>query len=313
MKTSIRSFLPVWIAVVFGALIMGLSIYSFETYGLSVFLLGPFLLGFIPAWMQTRRNNTGFVSALKYALLTLMLALILMLILLLEGIVCISMALPILVLLNIMGAGIGHLMARRRGGPTQRVPMYVLLLTLLVGTADFISPDPELRSVTTTIHVHAPIEHVWQNVVEFDTIREEASGIFRFGIACPTHADLRNENGQLVRYCHFSTGPFVEPITSINAPTDLQFDVRSQPDPMSELNPFGEVRPPHLSDQFRSEKGAFQLTPIDSGNTLLQGTTWYRSGFRPSWYWDSWSRFIIHRIHLRVLDHIATTAEEMNN
>lgn len=305
-----RSFLPVWIAVLLGAFVIGLSIYSFETYGLSVFFLGPFLLGFVPAWMQTRRNNSGFVQALKYALFTLFCALILMLILLLEGLVCISMALPILVLLNILGAGIGYMMARRRSGSPQHVPMFILLFALVIGTADLLSPNPELRSVTTEIRVNAPIERVWQNVVEFDTIREEASGIFRFGIACPTHAELREENGQLVRYCHFSTGPFVEPITLMNAPHDLHFDVRSQPDPMSELNPFGEVKPPHLSDQFRSEKGAFQLTRIDSTNTLLRGTTWYRSGFRPSWYWDLWSRSIIHRIHLRVLHHIGRSAEE---
>lgn len=313
MNTSIRTFIPVGVAVLFGALVIGLSIYSFETYGLSVFLFLPFLLGFVPAWMQTRRSNTGFVSALKYALFTLMCALILMLILLLEGLVCISMALPILVLLNILGAGIGHLMARRSPDSPQNAPMVILIFVLLTGTVDWISPEPELHSVSTEIAVHAPIEHVWEHVVEFDTIREAPSGIFRFGIACPTHADLRNENGQLIRYCHFSTGPFVEPITYMHAPHDLQFDVRSQPDPMSELNPFGEVRPPHLGDQFRSEKGAFQLSPIDSTHTLLRGTTWYRSGFRPSWYWNIWSRFIIHRIHSRVLDHIAEAAEDMNN
>jgi hypothetical protein len=36
----------------------------------------------------------------------------------------------------------------------------------------------------------------------------------------------------------------------------------------------------------------------------LEGTTWYTNKMRPAAYWQLWSDMAIHRIHLRVLDHI---------
>jgi hypothetical protein len=58
-----------------------------------------------------------------------------------------------------------------------------------------------------------------------------------------------------------------------------------------------------------SEGGQFLLTPLANGGTHLEGTTWYRHGLWPSAYWQLWSDFIIHKIHLRVLRHIRDKAE----
>ena len=43
--------------------------------------------------------------------------------------------------------------------------------------------------------------------------------------------------------------------------------------------------------------------------TRLEGTTWYTNRMWPSAYWKLWSDEVIHRIHLRVLDHIRERSE----
>ena len=45
------------------------------------------------------------------------------------------------------------------------------------------------------------------------------------------------------------------------------------------------------------------------GRWQLEGTTWYRHNLWPATYWQVWSDYIIHRIHLRVLEHIKERAE----
>ena len=59
----------------------------------------------------------------------------------------------------------------------------------------------------------------------------------------------------------------------------------------------------------RPRWGQFQLMELPGGRTRLEGTTWYRNAIWPSAYWRVWSDYIIHRIHMRVLEHIKTEAE----
>ena len=111
----------------------------------------------------------------------------------------------------------------------------------------------------------------------------------------------------------FSTGPFVEPITVWDPPRRLSFDVRSQPAPMHEWSPYGRIQPKHLHGYLVSKRGQFRLTRLANGPTLLEGVTWYQHGLWPAEYWKWWSDAIIHRIHLRVLNHVRMLAEREGN
>jgi len=86
--------------------------------------------------------------------------------------------------------------------------------------------------------------------------------------------------------------------------------VTENPAPMHEWSPYAQVLPKHLHGYLVSKKGQFQLTRLANKHTLLAGTTWYQHGLWPAGYWRWWSNAIIHRIHLRVLTHIRTLAEQ---
>ena len=112
-----------------------------------------------------------------------------------------------------------------------------------------------------------------------------------------------------VRYCEFTTGPFVEPITVWDPPHTLAFNVIEQPQPMAEWSPYEVVYAPHLENTMLSQHGQFQLIATDDGGTLLRGTTWYTLDLAPGAYWRLWSDFVVHRIHNRVLRHVKQLSE----
>jgi hypothetical protein len=102
----------------------------------------------------------------------------------------------------------------------------------------------------------------------------------------------------------------VEPIEVWDEPSLLRFAVAQQPEPMQELSPYRNLKPPHLDNYLQSRKGQFKLTALSDNKTLLEGTTWYTDRMWPEAYWQLWSDMVIHHIHMRVLDHIKNLSEE---
>jgi hypothetical protein len=69
------------------------------------------------------------------------------------------------------------------------------------------------------------------------------------------------------------------------------------------------VEAPHLDGFFVSKKGEFRLKKTRPGVVRLEGTTWYQINIFPIPYWSSYAEWIVHKIHLRVLNHIKSEAE----
>jgi hypothetical protein len=69
------------------------------------------------------------------------------------------------------------------------------------------------------------------------------------------------------------------------------------------------VHPPHLDTLLRSRRGEFRLSAGANGGTHLEGHTWYELIAAPSPYRRLWSDANIHRIHRRVLEHVARLSQ----
>lgn len=287
-----------------------LSIQIFGEYGWTVFILIPFLIGFLPPFISGYYTDLSLKDCFGLGFSTLAAAVVCLLVFAMEGMICIIMASPILIALEALGAYVAYRVHRSKS-PVTPIDSTMLLLLSAAGFMgfDYANEATTLIPVKTQITVHAPIEKVWENVVTFHKIDEPEDWIFKTGISYPTDATIEGEGVGAVRYCNFTTGSFVEPITTWEAPTLLQFDVVEQPIPMNEWNPFWEIHPPHLDGYFQSYKGQFALKAINENTTQLEGTTYYKIDIQPEWYWKNWSDFIIHRIHQRVLSHIKQEAE----
>ena len=171
-------------------------------------------------------------------------------------------------------------------------------------------PATNLREVQSSIEIAASVEDVWQQVIAFPAIPEPTDLVFRMGIAYPKHAEIRGTGVGAIRYCVFSTGAFIEPITHWEPARRLAFDVTSSPPPLSEWSPFANVTPPHLDGYFASRRGEFRLIPLPNGHTRLEGSTWYDMKLYPEGYWSLYGDRLIAKIHGRVLQHINRVTEE---
>lgn len=298
------------LSTILGIFILGfVSIAFFEEYGWTVFFYAPFIIGFLPAFLIKRKVDIKLREAYGYSFMTLGISIFCLLAFAIEGMVCILMALPFAALLVWVGSFAGYSTAAYHTMDKRNTLSVLIVLSFGFLSFDYINEPDELIPVKTSIVINAPIETVWNNVVTFHKIAEPNDWIFKTGIAYPTDATIKGSGVGAVRYCNFTTGSFVEPITKWDEPYLLAFDVIDQPAPMNEFNPFWDIHPKHLDGYFISYKGQFKLKKLSNTKTELEGTTWYKVDITPEFYWSWWSDFIIHKIHKRVLNHIKEESE----
>lgn len=295
----------------FGAILF--CTWILRDYGYALFLalpiIVPFLTAFFYSWRQPERTygKTYGVAMAGLGFLALML-----MIMAVEGAICILMAAPLAAVVALIGTSFGRLVAQlcAHSWKAAGTPPLVLILGfpgLATAEKHFTDPAP-MRAVTTRVVVNAPIQRVWDTVIAFPHIDAKPGALFRAGIAYPIQARIEGTGVGAIRYCMFSTGDFVEPVTTWDAPNLLAFDVTAYPEPMQEMTFYDHLDAPHLHGFMVSHHGQFRLKQ-EGDQVVLEGTTWYTHEIYPQWYWGPIADEIIHQIHGRVLDHIKATAE----
>jgi len=291
--------------------------YFLGSYGLGVFVALPLLIGFISALLYCRNApERTWVECGKIAMGSALLAGAGALIAGIEGLVCLLMASPLVFPLAWMGGVLAYSLQarfwRRRSSP---VFLLFLLLSvpLLMGAEAAVPRQAPVYEVRTAVEIAAPPETVWRNVVSFRQLPPPGDWLFHTGIAYPIRAEIRGQGVGAVRYCEFSTGAFVEPITVWDEPRRLAFRVTANPPALRELSPYGAIHPPHVEGFLISKHGQFRLVALPGGRTRLEGTTWYQHGLYPAGYWRLWSDWILHRIHLSVLEHVKRLSESSSS
>ena len=301
------------VAVVAGVLVavlavhLGISVTRTNSYGVWLFVLTPFAMGACTGFFynrgrgSTERGTTSLVIATAFA------ASLVLLFTAAEGMICLLMALPIAVPIAILGGVVGRLAAVDFTG---QAPPLALMLLVLPLTATVEPPSGRtMHEVQSSVVIDASPDAVWPHVVAFRPIPAPTDWLFRAGVAYPIRARIEGAGVGAVRYCEFSTGPFVEPITRWEPASRLSFDVVDSPASMRELSPYRELSPRHLHGYLRSKRGEFRLIDLGDGRTRLEGSTWYEIEMAPEAYWQIFSDALIHRIHQRVLDHIKQEVE----
>ncbi len=290
------------------ALVMvGVSVLFLRTYGVALFFLTPFAMGAVTTAVFNARFRSTASETIGVTLALFGFTAAAMTMLAIEGLVCLLMALPLAIGLGLVGALFARGSLRDR---PQSLGLVSLLLFLLPVSA-FVEParGPVLHEVRSSVDVDASPTDVWQLVVAFPALPQPTDWIFTSGIAYPTQARIEGAGVGAIRYCEFSTGAFVEPITAWEPGVRLAFDVIASPPPLREWSPYRQLAPPHLDGYLQSRRGEFRLIALPDGRTRLEGSTWYELKVGPDAYWRMFSDALIRRIHLRVLNHVKVLAE----
>ncbi|WP_421774788.1 hypothetical protein [Gracilimonas sp.] len=308
LRESQSKWLSIFITLIISGLLTYWGIYGIGEYGIALFFLTPIFIGACPIVLFGYKKRITETQSWKTGLLTLGLFSLGIFLVGMEGVICIIMAAPIAIPLTLAGSYLGYSIVRR----SQKNSLVALILLLFaIPLTAFIEKDQSIveHPVTTSVIIDADPETVWNNVIEFPELNPANELIFRAGIAYPTDATIDGKGIGAIRYCNFSTGSFIEPITTWEEPTKLAFDVIKQPEPMNEVSMWN-VKVPHLDNYFVSKRGQFELEELDDGRTKLTGTTWYVNKIKPHFYWSLWSDYIVHKIHHRVLIHIKDISED---
>jgi uncharacterized membrane protein YhaH (DUF805 family) len=300
------------ITILIGSMFTVLGTRVLVSYGWGLYVALPFCLGLFSVLVYSYHEPRTFGSCMGVSLAPIALLGGVLVVVAIEGLVCILMAAPFALALAALGGTLGHTIQAaywlNKGTPAM-MSIVLLFAPAVQGIEHLVKLQPETFVVRTAIEVNAPPEKVWNEVVAFAEIPPPKELLFRAGIAYPIRAEISGHGVGAVRHCIFSTGPFAEPIEVWDEPRLLKFGVTANPAPLNELSPYGNIQPPHLHGYFVSKQGQFLLTALPGGRTRLEGTTWYQHTMWPAAYWRLWSDYIIHRIHLRVLEHIRTQAE----
>ena len=286
-----------------GLTMMAISVFGMHRYGIALFLGTPFLIGAVSAFLFNRHIVATPRQTTHVVLLSLLASAGALVFASAEGLMCIAMAFPLAFGIAMLGAMVGRAIALRGNYPLSHAVFGVLLLPASAPLLDS-APAHPLREVRSAVEVDAPVDVVWRRVIAFPALPEPTDLVSRSGIAYPLGARIEGEGVGAVRYCEFSTGAFVEPITAWEPGNRLAFDVAASPPPLRELSPYGRVVAPHLDGFFLARRGEFRLIPLAGGRTRLEGSTWYELQLQPHVYWAVLSDRLVGRIHDRVLRHI---------
>jgi len=288
-----------------GILAIGLTVQLLRNYGAAMFIATPFTMGLVAGYLYRRnfppahRSQTmavGLGSVIALAVFVLAIGW--------EGLFCLLMALPIGGPIIVFGASVGYTIASGVRRTEKPIALGLCALPMAMMLEPSAGVQQPAREVLSVVEIAAAPEQVWPHVVSFRPLDPPRDLLFRAGVAYPKSARIEGAGVGAVRYCEFSTGAFVEPITAWEPGRRLAFDVTSSPPPMREWSLYDDVRAPHLEGFLQSRRGEFRLIPLPGGRTRLEGRTWYQVRMAPEWYWRLWSDVIIRRIHARVLDHI---------
>jgi len=290
-----------------GLAMVFLSITALGAYGTPLFIGTPLAMGVGTGFWYNRRAEASLLDTLSMTALGVVVTAGGLFVMAMDGAACLLMAVPLALPIAIMGAIIGRHIARTgQAGVGPAVAAMVALPIMLL--ADTHAVPPPLHEVQSAIEIDAPPDRVWTSVIAFPPITEPLDPVLRLGVAYPLSAHIDGTGVGATRYCEFSTGAFVEPITRWEPGRRLSFDVAHAPLPMTELSIYANVRPRHLDGYLQPVHGEFRLIPLPGGRTRLEGSTWYALWVFPDAYWSLFGDALIHRIHMRVLMHIKRLA-----
>jgi hypothetical protein len=229
-----------------------------------------------------------------------------------EGIVCIAMALPVVAILALPGAYLGHWLARGRGYGRTRLHCAAWLLVGVAALGEIQFPAaPVEDEVSTEMVIEAPRERVWLELVALRRLPPPEEPLFILGVAHPVETLLEGGGGVgAARVCRLNTGDMPEVVTVWKPGEELRFRVLETPPPMREAAMFGRtIDTPHLHGTYLGLEGGFRLETLPDGRTKLIGFSRYSLNLAPNVYWSPWTRLIVRKVHLHVMSHVKAESE----
>lgn len=275
------------------------------------FIFGvPFAIGFSSTYLGHVRS---LLRALFFPWVPALSALVLSLALAWEGLICIFLWLPLVLLLSSLGGLCGSLALRLRGNPARRsVFGAVLLFPYGLGLLEVRAGHPDdFRTVDTHIDIDGDAASVWKHIVEVPAIRDDEhhfSWSHFIGFPKPVAATVEGRGVGTTREASFERGVlFLEKVTEYREGERLSFTIHADPNqiPSRALDQHVTVGGPY----FDVLTGTYQIEELGERRVRLHLSSEHRLSTRFNPYASAWTDFIMRDTQEYILRIVKARAE----
>ena len=273
------------------------------TIGFLVFV--PFAIGWICVAASETNEPRGWGTWITLPWLPILVSNVFMALLSLEGLICIIFAIPITLFFGSFGGIAAGLWSRHLRRTGQRsISLCLAVLPILIAAVEMGSKSPmQIRTVQTSILIHAPALTVWHNVERVPAIQPselQTTWVQRIGFPRPIEATLDHEGIGGVRHASFAGGLlFIETVTDWEPNERLAFTIKANTDQI----------PPTTLDQhvtiggryFDVLRGEYRVEGLADGDILLHLSSQERLSTDLNPYVGLWSDAVMRNIQKNIL------------
>ncbi len=270
MKINKSFLISFFVGIAFVSIGTLLCLTAYTNMGLAFFFFLPLAVGISSGTLPDTK------SAIWGTVIGLLLFLFFLIVTHIEGIVCILMATPIVLIAVLVGWIIGKLIKRFRKKRAASIKMSVAPI-LLYGVASFFEvfsgSDKVPASVSTTLVLQANKQQVYQSIIQVDTVDVETSFLQKVGLPTPRKCVLTKNQVGGQRLCHFEEGIIVEEIIEMKENEYLRMKVT-------------HCKLGHERSWLKFDEDIYHIKALGDNTTAITRTTTYASNLRPRKYWE---------------------------
>jgi len=319
-----RTLSPKYIGIILGVL-YGISMRLFLEFSdkfnfgslvtISFMFLVPVAIGYIRVYFEcTSETLLTYKQMAVKAWQPIFVFLLVSIITLLEGSICVAMALPAFMLFASIGGLLAGFVHRTLVQKSKKAAMSIVLLPLMLSPLEvnFLKLS-QTYEVKNSIVINAPIDVVWRQLASVSYIADEEfpmSFSQLIGIPRPLQADMDSQGVGAVRTSKWQSGVvFKEVITDWQPRKQMlyQFDIDPDLIPDNALDKHVKLGGEYFSPLY----GGYYLTPTANGQTMLTLKTTVEDNTNFTIYSRLWGEFIFQDFHNSLLKMIKSRAEKV--
>jgi len=280
------------IGISFTTLGLGLILIGLADMGMAIFFFLPFAIGIA----------SGLLPDIKQAIYGTLSSMFLFSLFLIatkaEGVICVVMALPILLLAIWLGWLFGRSSRKDDEDTNIKITIAPIAIFLVANLFEIFSGNPRVPSSTSTsIILNATPEKVYSSIIEVDTVDVETNFLQKIGLPTPRKCILTEAKVGGLRLCEFEEGRIVETIKELVPNKYLRMDVT-------------ECKLDRERHWLKFNEDIYNIEPLKNGQTKITRTTTYSSTLKPRLYWEIMEALTINTEHDFVFRNLKKDVED---
>lgn len=318
-ETKLQIWLPLWLPLLISCIVLfyatWVSSMDRDLAKVIIMIGVPFVFGMLVEYCTSLNNpSSSILGIFGKVVMTILLILFFSIFFLREGTICVVMALPLLIVMVLIGIITMWLMCRFLWQPSEKI--YSIAFLPLIFSAIL----PDMSSVyygktQRSVVIHAPAEKVFyaiQHIGKVQPQEVEKNFIFTMGFPKPTFGMTKQAGSETIRYIQWQRGVhFKEVVDNNRPPYALGWTYQFQPDsfPKGSMDDHVKIG----GEYFNLLKTDYKLNKIDDNTTEVTLIIDYKLSTEYNWYSKIWANYVLNQfsdvvmnIHKNRLEHKST-------